>query len=59
MLTEAIALEYADAGVRVFGLAPGVVDTDMQATIRITAAIPARRSPTRKATGSRGRINDR
>jgi NAD(P)-dependent dehydrogenase (short-subunit alcohol dehydrogenase family) len=34
MLTEAIALECADAGVRVFGLAPGVVDTDMQAAIR-------------------------
>jgi 3-oxoacyl-[acyl-carrier protein] reductase len=34
MLTDAIALEYADAGVRAFGLAPGVVDTDMQATIR-------------------------
>jgi 3-oxoacyl-[acyl-carrier protein] reductase len=34
MLTDAIALECSDAGVRVFGLAPGVVDTDMQATIR-------------------------
>jgi len=34
MLTEAIALECVDAGVRVFGLAPGVVDTDMQAVIR-------------------------
>jgi NAD(P)-dependent dehydrogenase (short-subunit alcohol dehydrogenase family) len=34
MLTDAIALECGDAGVRVFGLAPGVVDTDMQATIR-------------------------
>src|SRR5712691_7686694 len=34
MLTNAIALEYADAGVRVFGLAPGVIDTDMQAAIR-------------------------
>lgn len=34
MLTEAIALECADVGIRVFGLAPGVIDTDMQATIR-------------------------
>jgi NAD(P)-dependent dehydrogenase (short-subunit alcohol dehydrogenase family) len=34
MLTSAIALECADAGVRVFGLAPGVIDTDMQAAIR-------------------------
>jgi NAD(P)-dependent dehydrogenase (short-subunit alcohol dehydrogenase family) len=34
MLTNAIALECGDAGVRVFGLAPGVIDTDMQATIR-------------------------
>src|SRR4029077_21242298 len=34
MLTSAIALECADAGVRVFGLAPGVIDTDMQAVIR-------------------------
>ena len=34
MLTNTIALECADAGVRVFGLAPGVIDTDMQASIR-------------------------
>jgi NAD(P)-dependent dehydrogenase (short-subunit alcohol dehydrogenase family) len=34
MLTNAIALECADGGVRVFSLAPGVVDTDMQAAIR-------------------------
>ncbi|HEV2186693.1 MAG TPA: SDR family NAD(P)-dependent oxidoreductase, partial [Stellaceae bacterium] len=34
MLTSAITLECADAGVRVFSLAPGVIDTDMQATIR-------------------------
>jgi NAD(P)-dependent dehydrogenase (short-subunit alcohol dehydrogenase family) len=34
MLTSALALENAPSGVRVFGLAPGVVDTDMQVTIR-------------------------
>jgi NAD(P)-dependent dehydrogenase (short-subunit alcohol dehydrogenase family) len=34
MLTSAIALECADAGVRVFGLSPGVIDTDMQAAVR-------------------------
>jgi NAD(P)-dependent dehydrogenase (short-subunit alcohol dehydrogenase family) len=34
MLTSAITLECADAGVRVFGLSPGVIDTDMQAAIR-------------------------
>src|SRR4051794_28165676 len=34
MLTAALALETAQSGVRVFGLAPGVVDTEMQVTIR-------------------------
>jgi NAD(P)-dependent dehydrogenase (short-subunit alcohol dehydrogenase family) len=34
MLTAALALETAQLGVRVFGLAPGVVDTEMQVTIR-------------------------
>ena len=34
MLTSALALENGHSGVRVFGLAPGVVDTDMQVTIR-------------------------
>lgn len=33
-LTECIALEEAAAGLRVHALAPGVVDTDMQAQIR-------------------------
>lgn len=34
MLTRSIHLEYADAGIRVFGFQPGVVDTGMQAEIR-------------------------
>src|SRR4051812_20780598 len=34
MLSAAVALETAASGVRVFGLAPGVVDTNMQVTIR-------------------------
>lgn len=34
MLTEALSLETARSGLRVFGLSPGVIDTDMQATIR-------------------------
>ena len=34
MLSAAVALETAASGVRVFGLAPGVVDTEMQVTIR-------------------------
>jgi len=34
MLTRSLALEYGNAGVRVFGFAPGVVDTQMQAEIR-------------------------
>jgi NAD(P)-dependent dehydrogenase (short-subunit alcohol dehydrogenase family) len=34
MLTRSLALEYGGAGVRVFGFAPGLVDTDMQGAIR-------------------------
>jgi NAD(P)-dependent dehydrogenase (short-subunit alcohol dehydrogenase family) len=34
MLTQAAALEYGPKGVRVFGLSPGTVDTDMQGQIR-------------------------
>mgnify|MGYP002403323653 CR=1 FL=1 len=34
MLTRSLALEYGDAGLRVFGFQPGVVDTEMQARIR-------------------------
>jgi NAD(P)-dependent dehydrogenase (short-subunit alcohol dehydrogenase family) len=34
MLTRSLALEYGERGVRAFGFAPGLVDTDMQAEIR-------------------------
>lgn len=41
-LTRVVALEEADAGLRALAVAPGVVDTDMQATVRAT---PAERFP--------------
>ena len=41
-LTEVVAAEEAAHGVRAYAVAPGVVDTDMQATIRAT---PAERFP--------------
>jgi 3-oxoacyl-[acyl-carrier protein] reductase len=34
MLTNAITLETAASGIRVFGLSPGVIDTEMQGQIR-------------------------
>lgn len=34
MLTRSIALETASKGIRIFGLSPGIIDTDMQAKIR-------------------------
>lgn len=38
LLTQCIALEEADGGLRVHAVAPGVVDTEMQALIRSSAA---------------------
>lgn len=38
MLTQVLALEAAASGLRVFGLAPGLVDTQMQARIRESGA---------------------
>lgn len=38
MLTRALAMETAGSGLRVFGLAPGLVDTQMQARIRASGA---------------------
>ena len=41
-LTECVALEEAAHGLRAYAVAPGVIDTDMQALIRAT---PAARFP--------------
>jgi NAD(P)-dependent dehydrogenase (short-subunit alcohol dehydrogenase family) len=45
MLTRSIHLEYGAQGIRVFGLAPGVVDTDMQSAIRASGINPVSRLP--------------
>ena len=45
-MTECVALEEAAHGLRAYALAPGVIDTDMQALIRAT---PAARFPERPA----------
>jgi NAD(P)-dependent dehydrogenase (short-subunit alcohol dehydrogenase family) len=45
MLTRSIHLEYGPEGIRVFGFAPGVVDTDMQVTIRASGINPVSQLP--------------
>ena len=45
MLTRATALEAGGRGVRVYGFAPGVVDTDMQVTIRASGINEVSRIP--------------
>ncbi|MEZ5798653.1 MAG: SDR family oxidoreductase [Paracoccaceae bacterium] len=45
MLTRSLHLEYGDQGIRAFGLAPGVVDTQMQGTIRASGLNPVSRIP--------------
>lgn len=45
MLTRSVHLEYADQGIRVFGFAPGVVDTDMQGSIRASGINPVSQIP--------------
>jgi NAD(P)-dependent dehydrogenase (short-subunit alcohol dehydrogenase family) len=45
MLTRSIHLEYGAQGIRVFGFAPGVVDTDMQGTIRASGINPVSQLP--------------
>jgi NAD(P)-dependent dehydrogenase (short-subunit alcohol dehydrogenase family) len=45
MLTRSVHLEFGAKGVRVFGFAPGVVDTDMQGTIRASGINPVSKIP--------------
>jgi NAD(P)-dependent dehydrogenase (short-subunit alcohol dehydrogenase family) len=45
MLTRSVHLEFGGSGVRVFGFAPGVVDTDMQGTIRASGLNPVSKIP--------------
>ena len=45
MLTRSVHLEYADHGIRIFGFAPGVVDTDMQGSIRASGINPVSKLP--------------
>lgn len=45
MLTRSIHLEYAAQGIRIFGFAPGVVDTDMQVAIRASGINPVSKLP--------------
>jgi NAD(P)-dependent dehydrogenase (short-subunit alcohol dehydrogenase family) len=45
MLTRSVHMEYADQGIRIFGFAPGVVDTDMQGAIRASGINPVSKLP--------------
>lgn len=45
MLTRSVHLEYGPHGIRIFGFAPGVVDTDMQGAIRASGINPVSRIP--------------
>jgi NAD(P)-dependent dehydrogenase (short-subunit alcohol dehydrogenase family) len=45
MVTQAVHAEFGDRGIRIFGFAPGVVDTDMQGTIRASGINPVSKIP--------------
>lgn len=45
MLTKSTHLEYGLQGIRIFGFAPGIVDTDMQGRIRASGINPVSKIP--------------
>ena len=45
MMTQSIALETAGSGIRIFGFAPGTIDTDMQVKIRASGVNPISQIP--------------
>jgi NAD(P)-dependent dehydrogenase (short-subunit alcohol dehydrogenase family) len=45
MLTRSVHMEYGGQGIRSFGFAPGVVDTDMQGAIRASGINPVSQLP--------------
>jgi NAD(P)-dependent dehydrogenase (short-subunit alcohol dehydrogenase family) len=45
MITRAVHKEFGAQGIRIFGFAPGVVDTDMQAVIRASGINPVSKIP--------------
>jgi NAD(P)-dependent dehydrogenase (short-subunit alcohol dehydrogenase family) len=45
MVTRCLHLEYGGRGIRAFGFAPGVVDTDMQGAIRASGINPVSQLP--------------
>jgi len=45
MLTRSLAEEYGNLGVRIFGFAPGLVDTDMQAAVRAAGVNAVAKTP--------------
>jgi len=50
MLTRALALEYGQRGIRVFGFQPGTTDTEMQVTIRASGMNPISKIPRENLT---------
>jgi NAD(P)-dependent dehydrogenase (short-subunit alcohol dehydrogenase family) len=45
MVTRSVHKEFGDHGIRIFGFAPGVVDTDMQGLIRASGINPVSKIP--------------